>query len=162
MALELDPIVQQFRWDSAQFDAGITRSQQLLRQFQAEMARGEAGRRAFGQFPSAAAGERQLRALQTSLGGAERASAQTKTAIDRLNAAYAGGAVTPDTVFGAAPAGPLRGRGPVCGGVSLWGRGTSLRAGVRERGRSPRSPQFAAGQNPRVPPALGPWSTIAA
>jgi hypothetical protein len=61
-----------------------------MRQFEQIMRSGDASLR----LPSAGQGERALRQLQSSLGGSELAAAQTRIAIERLNAAYAGGAVS--------------------------------------------------------------------
>jgi hypothetical protein len=67
MALELDPLVQRFEWNSQDFERGIQRSQQLLRQFSQEMARGEPVQQRVAQFPSMPQGERALRPLQSTL-----------------------------------------------------------------------------------------------
>jgi tape measure domain-containing protein len=91
--MELDPVVQRFIWDSSQFDAGIQQSQQKLQAFQQAMARGAPLQRTLGQFPSVPAGERALRQLESSLGGAFRAAAQMRVAQERLDLAFRTGRI---------------------------------------------------------------------
>jgi tape measure domain-containing protein len=103
VALQLEGVEQRISFNTDDFERGIARAQALLRQFQAELARGTTGPAKLqqslatvGRMPSLPASERSLRQLQSTLGGAERASSQLKTAQDRLNQAFSGGAVSID------------------------------------------------------------------
>jgi hypothetical protein len=81
------PGIDELELEATEKNVGPFRADILCKDTQQALARGDQA----GRLPGLAQGER---ALQVSLGGAERASAQMRTAIDRLNAAYAGGAVT--------------------------------------------------------------------
>jgi hypothetical protein len=76
MPLELDPVVQRFDFDIAGLERGIATAQQRLAAFQQDLERGTTAQQRYGRFSSIGEGERALRQLQSSLGGAERANAR--------------------------------------------------------------------------------------
>jgi len=89
MVMELEVLRQRFEWDSENFDRGIRRSQQMLRQFEQAVARGLPMQQQIGRSPAVPAGARALRALERSLGGGGfRAASQMRVAQERLDLAF--------------------------------------------------------------------------